>query len=189
MFGLDSFRTREYTSDLFGRAGTAPQDHLTHELQPSLRNTSSTTSSSSPHSCSSLAHVLLKAVKILRQLAQSDSANFRRSLARQGKDLLAELVRYRGSLDEVHGDRINNDVRTMTEYMQANPVQVPDDDDLEVCDSLTTHEAAVLKNSIQDLQGFGNPAGWTVASYWIACKQKTVEFALYILLRTLSRYL
>ncbi|KAG0351266.1 AP-4 complex accessory subunit Tepsin [Podila minutissima] len=128
---------------------------------PSLRNTSSTTSSSSSHSYSSSAHVLLKAVKILRQLAQSGSADFRRSLARQGKGLLAELVGYRGSWDEVHGDRINNDLRTVTEdlieYMHANPVQVPDDDDLEMTDSLTTREAAVLKNSTQDLQGFGNP--------------------------------
>ncbi|KAG0362088.1 hypothetical protein BG005_006745, partial [Podila minutissima] len=99
---------------------------------PSLRNTSSTTSSSSSHSCSSSAHVLLKAVKILRQLAQSGSANFCRSLARQGKGLLAELVRYRESWDEVHGDRINND--DLIEYMQANPVQVPDSDDLEVSD-------------------------------------------------------
>lgn len=41
--------------------------------------------------------------------------------------------------------------------MHANPVQVPDDDDLEMSDSLTTREAAVLKNSTQDLQGFGNP--------------------------------
>ncbi|KAG0084795.1 AP-4 complex accessory subunit Tepsin [Podila epicladia] len=128
---------------------------------PNRRNTPSTTSSSSSHSYSSTAHVLLKAVKILRQLAQSGSADFRRSLARQGKGLLAELVGYRGSWDEVHGDRINNDVRTVTEdlveYMHANPVQEPNDDDLEVSDSLTTREEAVLKNSTQDLQGFGNP--------------------------------
>ncbi|KAF9303002.1 hypothetical protein BGZ74_004489 [Mortierella antarctica] len=105
-----------------------------------------------------MSHVLLKAVKILCQLAQSGSANFRRSLARQGKGLLAELARYRGSWDEVHGDILNNDVRTMTEdlieYLHANPVQVHDDDDLEVPDSLTTREAAVLKNSTQDLQRF-----------------------------------
>ncbi|KAF9318389.1 AP-4 complex accessory subunit Tepsin [Podila horticola] len=127
---------------------------------PNLRNTASTTSSSS-HTYSSSAHVLLKAVKILRQLAQSGSVEFRRSLPRQGKGLLAELVGYRGPWDEVHGDRFNNDVRTVTEdlieYMHANPVQVPDDDDLEMSDSLTTREAAVLKNSTQDLQGFGNP--------------------------------
>ncbi|KAG0019813.1 AP-4 complex accessory subunit Tepsin [Podila clonocystis] len=127
---------------------------------PNLRNTS-TTSSSSSHSYSSSAHVLLKAVKILRQLAQSGSADFRRSLARQGKGMLAELVGYRGSWDEVHGDRFNSDVRTVTEelieFMHANPVQVPDDDDLEVSDGLTSREAAVLQNSTQDLQGFGNP--------------------------------
>ncbi|KFH65238.1 hypothetical protein MVEG_08719 [Podila verticillata NRRL 6337] len=129
---------------------------------PDLRNTSSTSASSS-HSYSSSAHVLLKAVKILRQLAQSGSIEFRQSLARQGKGLLAELVGYRGSWDEVHGDRFNNDVRSVTEdlieYMHANPVQVPDDDndDLKVSDSWTTREAAVLKNSTQDLQGFGNP--------------------------------
>lgn len=82
--------------------------------KPNLRNTSSTSASSS-HSYSSSAHVLLKAVKILRQLAQSGSIEFRQSLARQGKGLLAELVGYRGSWDEVHGDRFNNDVRTVTE--------------------------------------------------------------------------
>lgn len=59
--------------------------------------------------------MLLKAVKILRQLAQSGSVEFRRSLPRQGKGLLAELVGYRGPWDEVHGDRFNNDVRTVTE--------------------------------------------------------------------------
>lgn len=83
---------------------------------PDLRNTSSTSASS--HSYSSSAHVLLKAVKILRQLAQSGSIEFRQSLARQGKGLLAELVGYRGSWDEVHGDRFNNDVRIVTEVMK-----------------------------------------------------------------------
>ena len=51
------------------------------------------------------------------------------------------------------------DPQDLIKYMHANPVQVPDDDndDLKVSDSWTTREAAVLKNSTQDLQGFGNP--------------------------------
>ncbi|KAG0006588.1 Cell cycle checkpoint control protein rad9b, partial [Entomortierella chlamydospora] len=100
-------------------------------------------------------HVLLKALKILRQLVQSGSVEFKTNLARRGKDILAKMVGYRGEWDEVHGDKFNEDVRTVAEdlleYMHANPVQEQDDPDL------TDREAAVLKNSTQDLQGFGNP--------------------------------
>ncbi|KAF9362141.1 AP-4 complex accessory subunit Tepsin [Mortierella sp. AD094] len=104
-------------------------------------------------------HVLLKALKILRQLVQSGSVEFRANLARRGKGLLAEMVGYRGQWDEIHGDKFNEDVRTVAEdlleYMHANPVQ--EQDDPELSEDLTDREAAVLKNSTQDLQGFGNP--------------------------------
>lgn len=62
------------------------------------------------------------------------------------------------------------DPQDLIEYMHANPVQVPDDDndDLEVSDSWTTREAAVLKNSTQDLQGFGNPGKKSrTSSIWV----------------------
>ncbi|KAF9189025.1 AP-4 complex accessory subunit Tepsin [Haplosporangium sp. Z 11] len=111
-----------------------------------------TTYSSSPQ-------VLLKALKILRQLSQSGSIEFRTQLARRGKSLLIEMVNYKGAWDEIHGDRMNEDVRAVAEdlieYMHANPVQ--EQEDLEVGKSLNDREAAVLKNSTQDLQGFGNP--------------------------------
>ncbi|KAF9948441.1 hypothetical protein BGZ70_002215 [Mortierella alpina] len=104
-------------------------------------------------------HVLLKALKILRQLAQSGSVEFRTLLARRGKALLVEMVGYKGPWDEVHGDRYNEDVRTVAEdlieYMHANPVLEQEEQD-GVTD-LTDQEAAVLKSSTQDLQGFGHP--------------------------------
>ena len=59
--------------------------------------------------------MLLKALKILRQLAQSGSAEFRSSLARRGKSVLAEAVTYRGQWDEIHGDRLNENIRTAAE--------------------------------------------------------------------------
>ncbi|KAF9113958.1 hypothetical protein BGX27_000421 [Mortierella sp. AM989] len=104
-------------------------------------------------------HVLLKALKILRQLAQSGSIEFRASLARRGKGLLAEMVGYRGQWDEIHGDKFNEDVRTVAEdlleYIHANPVQGQEHP--ESSEVLSDREAAVLKNSTQDLPGFGNP--------------------------------
>ncbi|KAF9897237.1 hypothetical protein BX616_005942, partial [Lobosporangium transversale] len=74
-----------------------------------VTSSSSLTYSSSPH-------VLLKALKILRQLAQSGSAEFRTNLARRGKGLLAEIVGYRGQWDEIHGDRFNEDIRNVAEH-------------------------------------------------------------------------
>ncbi|CAO3565709.1 unnamed protein product [Mortierella alpina] len=104
-------------------------------------------------------HVLLKALKILRQLAQSGSVEFRTLLARRGKALLVEMVGYKGPWDEVHGDRYNENVRTVAEdlieYMHANPVLEQEEQDGVI--DLTDKEAAVLKSSTQDLQGFGHP--------------------------------
>ncbi|KAG0216380.1 hypothetical protein BGX28_002850 [Mortierella sp. GBA30] len=104
-------------------------------------------------------HVLLKALKILRQLAQSGSLEFRTLLAQRGKGLLVEMVGYKGPLDEIHGDRFNEDVRTVAqdliEYMHANPVQ--EHDEFDSTQSLPDNEAAVLKISTQGLGGFGNP--------------------------------
>ncbi|KAF9571075.1 AP-4 complex accessory subunit Tepsin [Mortierella alpina] len=104
-------------------------------------------------------HVLLKALKILRQLAQSGSVEFRTLLARRGKALLVEMVGYKGPWDEVHGDRYNEDVRTVAEdlieYMHANPVL--EQDERAGMKDLTDKEAAVLQSSTQDLQGFGHP--------------------------------
>ncbi|KAF9941337.1 hypothetical protein BGZ67_005167 [Mortierella alpina] len=104
-------------------------------------------------------HVLLKALKILRQLAQSGSVEFRTLLARRGKALLVEMVGYKGPWDDIHGDRYNEDVRTVAEdlieYMHANPVLEQDEQD--GVTELTDKEAAVLKSSTQDLQGFGHP--------------------------------
>ncbi|KAG0344232.1 hypothetical protein BG004_004630, partial [Podila humilis] len=120
---------------------TAARSTLTNTAASSSLATRSTGTS---QSYSSSAHVLLKAVKILRQLAQSGSIEFRQSLARQGKGLLVELVGYHGAWDEVHGDKYNNDVRTITEdlieYMHANPVQIPEED-IEGSDSWTTRES------------------------------------------------
>ncbi|ORZ16045.1 hypothetical protein BCR41DRAFT_353437, partial [Lobosporangium transversale] len=118
-----------------------------------VTSSSSLTYSSSPH-------VLLKALKILRQLAQSGSAEFRTNLARRGKGLLAEIVGYRGQWDEIHGDRFNEDIRNVAEdlieYMHANPVQ---EEELVggFSDSFTDKEAMVMRNSTQGLPGFGNP--------------------------------
>ncbi|KAG0368494.1 hypothetical protein BGZ54_001808, partial [Gamsiella multidivaricata] len=104
-------------------------------------------------------HVLLKALKILRQLAQSGSVEFRTNLARRGKGPLAEMVGYRGQWDDTHGDRFNQDVRSVAEdlieYMHSNPVQELDEP--EELESFTEKEVAVLKQSTQDLRGFGNP--------------------------------
>ncbi|KAF9910010.1 hypothetical protein EC991_007629 [Linnemannia zychae] len=104
-------------------------------------------------------HVILKALKILRQLAQSGSVEFRIQLARQGKGPLSEVVGYRGSWDEIHGDRLNEDIRTIAEdlieYMHSNPVQ--DHEILEARQTLTAREAAVMQNSTQGLPGYGNP--------------------------------
>ncbi|KAF9423189.1 hypothetical protein BGZ76_003676, partial [Entomortierella beljakovae] len=104
-------------------------------------------------------HVLLKALKILRQLAQGASVEFRVNLARRGKGPLAEMVGYRGQWDDVHGDKFNQDVRTVAEelldYMHSNPVEEPEIPENK--DELTEREAAVLQNSTQDIQGFGNP--------------------------------
>ncbi|KAG0329870.1 AP-4 complex accessory subunit Tepsin [Dissophora globulifera] len=121
---------------------------------------SSLTYTSSPH-------VLLKALKILRQLAQSGSAEFRTHLARFGKAHLVEMVSYRGQWDEIHGDRLNQDVRSVAEdlieYMHANPVQEQELNEeeqqrsLEASEGFTDKEAAVLKNNTQGLMGFGNP--------------------------------
>ncbi|KAF9959558.1 hypothetical protein BGZ72_009393 [Mortierella alpina] len=120
---------------------------------PGSSGASSSAYTSSPH-------VLLKALKILRQLAQSGSVEFRTLLARRSKGLLVEMVGYKGPWDEVHGDRFNEDVRTVAEdlieYMHANPVLEQDEQD-GVMTELTDKEAAVLKSSTQDLQGFGHP--------------------------------
>ncbi|KAF9118018.1 hypothetical protein BGW39_001568 [Mortierella sp. 14UC] len=114
-------------------------------------------SSSSSYASSSL--VILKALKILRQLAQSGSVEFRIQLARQGKGPLSEVVGYRGSWDEIHGDRLNEDIRTIAEdlieYMHSNPVQ--DHEILEARQKLTVREAAVMQNNTQGLPGYGNP--------------------------------
>ncbi|KAF8925529.1 hypothetical protein EDD21DRAFT_388706 [Dissophora ornata] len=114
-------------------------------------------------------HVLLKTLKILRQLAQSGSVEFRTNLARRGKGPLVEMVGYRGQWDEIHGDRFNEDVRAVAEdlieYMHANPVREEEQQEEEEKEEVETTqgsaytdmEAAVLKNSTQGLQGFGNP--------------------------------
>lgn len=72
------------------------------------QSTTSSAYASSPH-------VILKALKILRQLAQSGSVEFRIQLARGGKGPLSEVVGYRGAWDEIHGDRLNEDIRTIAE--------------------------------------------------------------------------
>ncbi|KAF8938429.1 hypothetical protein BGZ47_008583 [Haplosporangium gracile] len=104
-------------------------------------------------------HVILKALKILRQLAQSGSVEFRIQLARSGKGPLSEVVGYRGAWDEIHGDRLNEDIRTIAEdlieYMHSNPVQ--DHEILEARQKWTDREAAVMQNSTQGLPGYGNP--------------------------------
>lgn len=83
------------------------------------------------------------------------------NLARQGKVPLVEMAGYRGTWDEIHGDRFNQDVRTVAEdlieYMHANPVQEPSQQDAFTSDDLTEEEGAVLRGSTQDLTGFGNP--------------------------------
>ncbi|KAF9364704.1 AP-4 complex accessory subunit Tepsin, partial [Mortierella sp. NVP85] len=131
----------------------------THQGNAPPGTTTSSAYASSPH-------VLLKALKILRQLAQSGSIEFRVNLARRGKVLLAEMVGYRGTWDEIHGDRFNQDVRAVAEdlieYMHANPVQELEQqqqqqDGSDAPNSMTEHEAAVLRGSTQDLSGFGNP--------------------------------
>ncbi|KAK3843413.1 MAG: hypothetical protein J3R72DRAFT_440787 [Linnemannia gamsii] len=115
--------------------------------------------SSSSSAYTSSPHVILKALKILRQLAQSGSVEFRIQLARQGKGPLSEVVGYRGSWDEIHGDRLNEDIRTIAEdlieYMHSNPVQ--DHEILEARQKMTAREAAVMQNSTQGLPGYGNP--------------------------------
>ncbi|KAG0046503.1 AP-4 complex accessory subunit Tepsin [Gryganskiella cystojenkinii] len=134
-------------------------------ITPNGYNNATTGASSSGTSGSSASnyvfspHVLLKALKILRQLAQSGSVEFRSSLARRGKGLVAEAVTYRGSWDEIHGDRLNDNIRTaaedLIEYMHANPVQEPEEEPRS--ESFTPQESAVLKSATQGLQGFGNP--------------------------------
>ncbi|KAI8345816.1 hypothetical protein B0O80DRAFT_263818 [Mortierella sp. GBAus27b] len=83
------------------------------------------------------------------------------NLARQGKVPLVEMAGYRGTWDEIHGDRFNQDVRTVAEdlieYMHANPVQEPSRQNAFTSDDLTEEEGAVLRDSTQDLTGFGNP--------------------------------
>ncbi|KAI1318704.1 cell cycle checkpoint control protein rad9a [Mortierella claussenii] len=106
---------------------------------------------------SSSPHVLLKALKILRQLAQTGSVEFRGNLARRGKGPLAEMVGYRGQWDDIHGDRFNEDVRhvaeDLIEYMHANPVQ---EEGAEHLATLTEKEAAVMRSSTQELPGIGS---------------------------------
>ena len=80
---------------------------------PASSGASSSAYTSSPH-------VLLKALKILRQLAQSGSVEFRTLLARRSKGLLVEMVGYKGPWDEVHGDRFNEDVRTVAEVRKGD---------------------------------------------------------------------
>ncbi|KAG0219843.1 AP-4 complex accessory subunit Tepsin [Mortierella sp. NVP41] len=115
--------------------------------------------SSSPTAYASSPHVILKALKILRQLAQSGSVEFRIQLARRGKGPLSEVVGYRGSWDEIHGDRLNEDIRSIAEglieYMHANPVQ--DHEVLEARQKWTDREASVMQSSTQGLPGYGNP--------------------------------
>ncbi|KAF9288873.1 AP-4 complex accessory subunit Tepsin [Linnemannia elongata] len=116
------------------------------------QSTTSSAYASSPH-------VILKALKILRQLAQSGSVEFRIQLARGGKGPLSEVVGYRGAWDEIHGDRLNEDIRTIAEdlieYMHSNPVQ--DHEILEARQKWTDREAAVMQNNTQGLPGYGNP--------------------------------
>ncbi|KAF9548844.1 hypothetical protein EC957_005517 [Mortierella hygrophila] len=115
------------------------------------QSTTSSTYASSPQ-------VILKALKILRQLAQSGSVEFRIQLARGGKGPLSEVVGYRGAWDEIHGDRLNEDIRTIAEdlieYMHSNPVQ--DHEILEARQKWTDREADVLQNNTQGLPGYGN---------------------------------
>ncbi|KAF9103388.1 AP-4 complex accessory subunit Tepsin [Mortierella sp. GBA35] len=115
--------------------------------------------SSSPTAYASSPHVILKALKVLRQLAQSGSVEFRIQLARRGKGPLSEVVGYRGSWDEIHGDRLNEDIRSIAEglieYMHANPVQ--DHEVLEARQKWTDREASVMQSSTQGLPGYGNP--------------------------------
>ncbi|KAF9427978.1 AP-4 complex accessory subunit Tepsin [Podila epigama] len=134
---------------------------LSHLLKTISPSSTSTLAGSSSLTYSSSAHVLLKAVKILRQLAQSGSIEFRRALARQGKKPLGDLVNYHGPWDEIHGDQFNQDIRTVAEdlleYMYANPVQDPEEYHGVESEGWTDHEEAVLNSSTQGLQGFGNP--------------------------------
>ncbi|GJJ72174.1 hypothetical protein EMPS_04531 [Entomortierella parvispora] len=134
-------------------------------LTPSGHNNSGTGGASSTgfggnaSNYASPPNVLLKALKILRQLAQSGSVEFRSSLARRGKSVLAETVTYRGQWDEIHGDRLNENIRTaaedLIEYMHTNPV--PEQEEDSESDTFTPQESAVLKNASQGLKGFGNP--------------------------------
>lgn len=77
--------------------------------------TSSTGSGGNASNYTASPNVILKALKILRQLAQSGSTEFRSSLARRGKGVLAEAVTYRGQWDEIHGDRLNENIRAAAE--------------------------------------------------------------------------
>ncbi|KAF9929741.1 hypothetical protein FBU30_001258 [Linnemannia zychae] len=136
------------TSTFIGQSNSAvPGSGITHG-----QSSSSSVYTSSPH-------VILKALKILRQLAQSGSVEFRMQLARQGKGPLSEVVGYRGSWDEIHGDRLNEDIRAVAEdlieYMHANPVQ--DHEIMEARQKWTDREASVMLNSTQGLPGYGNP--------------------------------
>ncbi|KAF9165937.1 hypothetical protein DFQ26_009071 [Actinomortierella ambigua] len=88
-------------------------------------NTSAGTALSSTYDDS--VHVILKALKILRQLAQSGSVEIRMQMARLAKQPLANLVGFRGEWDPIHGDQWNHSVRQaaedLVEYLHAHPVQ------------------------------------------------------------------
>ncbi|KAF9586168.1 hypothetical protein BGW38_009065 [Lunasporangiospora selenospora] len=134
-----------------------PTGYVASSTFGNVQSTRAGSATSTSYSAS--VHVLLKALKILRQLTQVGSVDFRVALARQGKSLLAEMVGYRGPWDDIHGDRYNQDVRAaaeeLIEYMHANPVQ--ENEKYDMAYSLTAKEAEVLQSSTQDLQGFGNP--------------------------------
>ncbi|KAG0290359.1 AP-4 complex accessory subunit Tepsin [Linnemannia gamsii] len=141
-------------------ATSATSSTLIGQSNSALPGTGATQGQSSTSSAyASSPQVILKALKILRQLGQSGSVEFRIQLARNGKGPLSEVVGYRGSWDEIHGDRLNEDIRTIAEdlieYMHSNPVQ--DHEILEARQKWTDRETAVMQNSTQGLPGYSNP--------------------------------
>ncbi|KAF9973052.1 hypothetical protein BGZ73_003741 [Actinomortierella ambigua] len=152
-------------------------------------NTSTSTTSTHNHANAGIAlsstyddsvHVILKALKILRQLAQSGSVEIRMQMARLAKQPLANLVGFRGELDPVHGDQWNLSVRQaaddLVEYLHAHPIQEHElvaarereeeqrgaqsdefDDEEGAGEFLSMKESELLKNSTQGLPGFGSP--------------------------------
>ncbi|KAG0234483.1 hypothetical protein BGW42_006564 [Actinomortierella wolfii] len=146
-----------------------------HQSNTTNNNASVGTALSSAYGDS--VHVILKAIKILRQLAQTGSVEIRMQMARQAKQPLANLVGFRGEWDPIHGDQFNINIRQaaedLIEYLHAHPVtehemlaqskehggELEDDESDEDTGSgmLSVKESEMLKNSSQGLPGFGNP--------------------------------